>query len=123
MRNHAKPHRLLRLTDHRRMAKDIEFLPARSPRLFLGREGRVEGFDSSGILTAIGGGAWNIHPLSAVKRTRCQFTDEKRCREVAVHSEAEVLLFTAHKSASYVVSGISEVDVISSNYPFIIFDA
>ena len=52
------------------MTINIEFLLARHPLLFFGWEGRVKGFDSGGVLAAVGGGGRNIHPLSAVKRAR-----------------------------------------------------
>ena len=52
------------------MAIDIELLLARHPLLFFRWECRVKGFDSGGVLTAIGGGGGNIHPLFAVECIR-----------------------------------------------------
>ena len=52
------------------MTINIEFLLARHPLLFFGWECRVKGFDSGGVLAAVGGGGRNVHPLSAFKSVR-----------------------------------------------------
>ena len=93
------------------MTIDIEFLLAWHPLLFFRWECRVERFNSGSILTAVGGGRWNVHPLSAVERIRYKLANEKRRWEVAVNHEADVLLFAAHKSTADIVARIAEIDV------------
>ena len=93
------------------MTIDIEFLLARHPLLFFWWECRVKGFDSGGVLAAVGGGGRNVHPLSAVKRARNKFRNEQGGGEVTVHNKANVLLFAAHKSTADVVAGIPKIDV------------
>ena len=93
------------------MTVDVELLPARHPLLFFGGECRVEGFDSSGVLTAIGSGGGNIHPLPPVKRARNKLRHEQSRWEVALTHKADVLLFEAHKSTADIVAGIPQIDV------------
>ena len=107
--SHKTSAAFLRLSDYRRMTIDIEFLLARHPLLFFGWECRIKGFDSSSVLTAIGDGGRNIHPLFAVKSARYKLADEKCCWEVAVTNKAHVLLFTAYKSTTNVVARIAEL--------------
>ena len=114
MRNQKKPHRLiLRSANYRRMTIDIELLLARHPLLFFGWECRVECFDSSGVLTAIGGGGRNVHPLFTVECIRHKLSYKQGSREVSVHDETDVLLFAAHKPTADVVTRIAEIDVHS----------
>ena len=79
------------------MPIDIELLLAGHPLLFLGRECGVKDFDSGGVLTAVGGGGGDIHPLPAVKRAGDKLCHEQGRRKVAVHHKADVLLLAAHK--------------------------
>ena len=59
------------------MTIDIEFLLARHPLLLLGKEGCVKGFHRGGVITAVGGGRWNVHPLFAVKRAPHKLCDKQ----------------------------------------------
>ena len=93
------------------MTIDIELLLARHPLLFFGWECGVESFDSGGVLTAIGGGGGNIHPLSAVKRAGDKLCNEQGGGEVTGGDKADVLLFAAHEAAADVVARIAEIDV------------
>ena len=93
------------------MAINIELFLAGHPFLFLQREGRVKGFDRGGIVTAVGGGGRDVHPLFAVKCTRYKLRHKQGGREVTVHDKADVLLFAAYKSTAHVVARIAEVDV------------
>ena len=112
LRNLSTSQRLiLRSANYRRMTIDIELLLARHPLLFFRWECRVKGFNSSGVFTAVGGGGGNIYPLSAVKCIRHKLTYEKCGREVPVHDEADVFLFTAHETTADIVARIAEIDV------------
>ena len=62
---------LLRSANHRRMPVNIELLLARHPLLFFGWECRVKGFDSIGVLTAVGGGGRNVHLRRSVADRSC----------------------------------------------------
>ena len=96
---------LLRLSDYRRMTIDIELLLAGHPLLFLGRKSQIEGFNCGCILTAIGGGAGDIHPLFAIEYTGDKLTDKKRRREVTVYHKTDILLFTTYKPSGDIVAG------------------
>ena len=93
------------------MAIDIELLLTRHPLLFFWWKRCVKGFDSSGILTAVGGSGGNIHPLLAVKRTRNKLANEQGGREVAVYNKADVLPFAANEATADLVARIAEIDV------------
>ena len=93
------------------MTIDIELLLAWHPLLVLGRECRIKCLDRGGVLTAVGGGGGNIHPLPAVKRVRHKLCNEQGGREVSVHHKAHILLFAAHKSTADIVARIAEIDV------------
>ena len=93
------------------MAIDIEFLLARHPLLLLGREGCVKGFHSSGVLTAVGGGGRNVHPLFTVECIRHKLSYKQSSREVSVHDETDVLPFAAYETTADVVARIAEIDV------------
>lgn len=83
----------------------------RHPLLFLMWKSCVECFDRRDVLTAVGGGRWNVHPLSAVKRVRHKLANEKCRREIAVYNKADVLLFAAHETTADIVARIAEIDV------------
>ena len=93
------------------MTIDIELLLAWHPLLLLWRKCCVKSFDGSSVLTAVGGGRWNVHPLSSVKRVRHKLANEKCRREVAVYDEADVLLFAAYETTADIVAWIAEIDV------------
>ena len=82
------------------MTIDIELLLAWHPFLFLWWECGIERFHCSDVLTAIGGGRRNIHPLFVVESTRDKLADKKCSREITVYDIADVLLFAAHESTS-----------------------
>ena len=82
------------------MTIDIELLLAWHPLLLLWRKCCVKCLDSSSVPTAVGGGRWNVHPLSAVERIRYKLANEKRRWEVSVYDEADVLLFAAHETSA-----------------------
>ena len=91
--SHETSAAFLRLSDYRRMTIDIEFLLAWHPLLFFRWECRVERFNSGSILTAVGGGRWNVHPLFAVKRIRYKLRNEQGCRKVAFSDKAHTEIF------------------------------
>ena len=86
------------------------FLAGHPGFFFLGEVG-VKGGNGIGIVTAVGGGAGNIHPLFAIKRAGLQFADEKGGGVVTLYHKTHVFLFAADKSAADVVSGVAEIDV------------
>lgn len=73
----------MQLSYHGGVAVNIEFFLTGHPFLFLGREGGIKGFHRGGILTAIGGGRSNVHPLFAVQHTRHKLADKQRSGEIA----------------------------------------
>ena len=101
----------LRLSYYGRMTVDVKLLLARHPLLFLFGEGGIKGIYCGSVLTAIGGGTRNIHPLPAVKSTGHKLTDEKSRREVAVNNKADIFPFTAYKASPYIIAGITKNDI------------
>ena len=60
----------MRLSNHRGMTVNVEFLLTRHPKLFLGHKARIKSFCRCHIFTAFRCRTWNIHPVSAIKRIR-----------------------------------------------------
>ena len=111
MRNRNSSSAVIRLSDYRRMTIDIELLLAWHPLLFLGWESRVECFDRRDVLTAVGGGGRNVHPLFTVECIRHKLSYKQSSREVSVHDETDVLPFAAYETTADVVARIAEIDV------------
>ena len=88
-------------SDHRRISVNIEFLLARHPFFLFGREGSIEGIDGGGVITAIGGGGGDIHPLLAVEHAGDELGNEQGSREIALADKADILLLAQAASEFY----------------------
>ena len=115
--SHETSAAFLRLSDYRRMTIDIELFLAWHPLFLFRWESGVKGFDSICVLTAVGGGGGNIHPLFAVKHSGNKLCHKQSCGEVAGGDKADVLLFAAYETAADVVSGIAEINVHIVSHP------
>ena len=93
------------------MAVDVKLFLAWHPFLLLWLEGLVKSLNCGSVLTAVGGGTRNIHPLSAVKSTGNKFADKKCRREVAVNNKADIFPFTAYKTSADIITRIAEIDI------------
>ena len=77
------------------MAVDVKLFLAWHPFLFLWLEGLVKSLNCGSVLTAVGGGTRNIHPLSAVKSTGNKLADKKRVKAFKKTLNNEIKAYNA----------------------------
>ena len=102
---------------HGRVAVNVELLLAGHPFLFFGRKLGIESGDGGVVLTAVCGGAGDVHPVFALQRAGDQFGHQQGGGEIAGDNEADIFLLTADKTAADIVAGVAEVDVHIVTHP------